>query len=64
MSTRDLHRAIHAVADGNAVLTPRITAELINCNRAYARHKLSNPPARQQLDKLTPSEYEIAGLIA
>lgn len=64
MSTRDLHRAIHAVADGNAVLTPRITAELINRNRAYARHKLSNPPARQQLDKLTSREYEIAGLIA
>ena len=43
---------------------PRITAELINRDRAYVRHKLSNPPARQQLDKLTPREYEIAGLIA
>ncbi|MBI0143818.1 response regulator transcription factor [Bifidobacterium sp. W8116] len=43
---------------------PRITAELINRDRAYVRHKLSNPPARQQLDKLTSREYEIAGLIA
>ena len=64
VSTRDLHRAIHAVADGDAVLTPRITAELINRDRAYARHEVSDPQARQQLDKLTPREYEIAGLIA
>ena len=64
VSTRDLHRAIHAVADGDAVLTPRITAELINRDRAHARHKVSDPQARQQLDKLTPREYEIAGLIA
>ena len=64
VSTRDLHRAIHAVADGDAVLTPRITAELINRDRAYARHKVSDPQARQQLDELTPREYEIAGLIA
>ena len=64
VSTRDLHRAIHAVADGDAVLTPRITAGLIKRDRAYARHKVSNPQARQQLDKLTPREYEIAGLIA
>ena len=64
VSTRDLHRAIHAVADGDAVLTPRITAELINRDRVYARHEVSDPKARQQLDKLTPREYEIAGLIA
>ena len=64
VSTRDLHRAIHAVADGDAVLTPRITAELINRDRAHARRKVSDPQARQQLDKLTPREYEIAGLIA
>ncbi len=64
VSTRDLHRAIHAVADGDAVLTPRVTAELINRDRAYARHEVSDPKARQQLDKLTPREYEIAGLIA
>ena len=64
VSTRDLHRAIHAVADGDAVLTPRVTAELINRDRAYARHKASDPQARQQLDKLTPREYEIVGLIA
>ncbi|MCX8648306.1 response regulator transcription factor [Bifidobacterium sp. B4107] len=64
VSTRDLHRAIHAVADGDAVLTPRITAELINRDRAYARHKVSDLQAKQQLNKLTPREYEIAGLIA
>ena len=64
VSTRDLHRAIHAVADGDAVLTPRVTAELINRDRAYAQHEVNDPQARQQLDKLTPREYEIAGLIA
>ena len=64
VSTRDLHRAIHAVADGDAVLTPRVTAELINRDRAYARHEVNDPQAKQQLDKLTPREYEIAGLIA
>lgn len=64
VSTRDLHRAIRAVADGDAVLTPRITAEIINRDRAHARRKNDDDQARQQLGRLTPREYEIAGLIA
>ncbi|OZG59945.1 DNA-binding response regulator [Bifidobacterium lemurum] len=64
VSTRDLHRAIHAVADGDAVLTPRITAEIINRDRAHARRNDDDAQARRQLGRLTPREYEIAGLIA
>ena len=62
--TRELHRAIHAVNDGDAVLTPRITAELINRDRAHTLLRKDNQQSRQQLGKLTPREYEIAGLIS
>lgn len=61
VSTRGLHRAIHAVADGDAVPAPRITAEIINRDRAYARHSVNDAQARQQLDTLTPREYEKPG---
>ncbi|RBP98142.1 hypothetical protein CRD60_03045 [Bifidobacterium aemilianum] len=62
--TRDLNRAIQAVADGVAVLTPRNTAELINTDRSYAHHVHDGARAKRQLGKLTPRDYEFAGLIA
>ena len=62
--TRELHKAIHAVADGDAVLTPRITAQLINRDRQHHQLRSGNNHAQQLLDQLTPREYEIASLIA
>ena len=60
----ELHQAIRAVAAGDAILTPRITRELLN------RHMLSpvasprQRAARQRLDDLSPREREVADLVA
>ena len=62
--TADLHQALRAVASGDAVLTPRVTRELLN------RHMLSpvasprQRAARQRLDDLSPREREVADLVA
>jgi DNA-binding NarL/FixJ family response regulator len=59
-----LYDAVRAVADGDAVLTPRITRELVD------RYALAAPstPARQapgpELDRLTQREVEVLDLIA
>jgi DNA-binding NarL/FixJ family response regulator len=56
-----LYDAIRAVADGDAVLTPRITRELVD------RHALSAPVRavadRTELDRLTQREAEVLDLI-
>ena len=62
--TAQLHQALRAVASGDAILTPRITRELLN------RHMLSpvasprQRAARQRLDDLSPREREVADLVA
>ena len=62
--TADLHQALRAVSSGDAILTPRITRELLN------RHMLSpvasprQRAARQRLDNLSPREREVADLVA
>ena len=62
--TADLHQALRAVSSGDAILTPRITRELLN------RHMLSpvasprQRAARQRLDDLSPREREVADLVA
>ena len=62
--TADLHQALRAVSSGDAILTPRITRELLN------RHMLSpvasprQRAARQRLDDLSPREREVAELVA
>lgn len=63
--TADLQRAIRAVAGGDAVLTPRITAEMIHHRRsrsAITSH--GQAQARSALESLSPRELEIAALIA
>lgn len=62
--TTELHQALRAVSSGDAILTPRITRELLN------RHMLSpvasprQRAARQRLDDLSPREREVADLVA
>ena len=62
--TADLHQALRAVSSGDAILTPRITRELLN------RHMLSpvasprQRAARQRLDDLSPREREVADLVS
>lgn len=62
--TPQLHQALRAVSSGDAILTPRITRELLN------RHMLSpvasprQRAARQHLDDLSPREREVADLVA
>lgn len=62
--TAELHQALRAVSSGDAILTPRITRELLN------RHMLSpvasprQRAARQHLDDLSPREREVADLVA
>lgn len=61
--TTDLHQALRAVAAGDAILTPRITRQLLE------RHmpRTTTPrqrAARERLGLLTPREREVAGLVA
>ena len=62
--TAELHQALRAVSSGDAILTPRITRELLN------RHMLSpvasprQRAARQRLGDLSPREREVADLVA
>jgi DNA-binding NarL/FixJ family response regulator len=62
----ELARAIRSVANGDAVVSPRITRRLID---AYATH-LPNPstgttePGRAALDQLTPREQQVLRAVA
>ena len=61
--TTDLHQALRAVAAGDAILTPRITRQLLE------RHmpRTTTPrqrAAQERLGLLTPREREVAELVA
>ena len=61
--TAELHQALRAVSSGDAILTPRITRELLN------RHMLSpvspqQHAAQRRLERLSPREREVAELVA
>ena len=62
--TAQRHQALRAVSSGDAILTPRITRELLN------RHILSpiaspqQRTARRRLGRLSPREREVAELVA
>lgn len=62
--TAQLHQAIRAVASGDAILTPRITRELL---RRHALRPVTSPQqraARERLERLSPREREVAELVA
>ena len=63
VKTADLNRAIHAVYAGDAILTPRITAEVIR--KGVPRPKADDEcKAREQFAKLGKRELEVASLVS
>lgn len=57
---RELAAAVHTVASGEAMLSPRITKRLLG---AFASGK-ENSDARRKIDQLTPREREVAVSVA
>ena len=62
--TAQLHQALRAVASGDAILTPRITRELLNRHMLRPIVTPQQRAARQQLGMLSPREREVAELVA
>ena len=60
----DLLKAVRVVADGEALLAPRLTRRLIEA--FVAQERAAQPPVTEgdQLDELTPREREVLGLMA
>lgn len=59
-----LRSAVHAVAQGDAVLTPRITKAVIDRGVRRMFNVSDVLRLRRQFDRLTPREMQIANLIA
>ena len=59
-----LHQAIRAVACGDAILTPRITRQLINRHMIRSATSPQQRAAQNQLGRLSPREREVAELVA
>lgn len=62
--TADLHQAVRAVAAGDAVLTPRITREMLNRHIFAPTASAQQRAAWEQLDRLSPREKDVAELVA
>ena len=64
--TADLCKAIHAVAAGDAILTPRVTGEVIRRAIPVNAGRADDERAtlRSRFDALGPRELEIAALVA
>ncbi|MBI0136185.1 MULTISPECIES: response regulator transcription factor [Bifidobacterium] len=63
VKTADLHRAIHAVHAGDAILTPRITAEVIR--KGVPRPKGNDESeARLKFAQLGKRELQVASLVS
>ena len=60
----ELHQAIRAVAAGDAVLTPRITRQMLNQHMTRRAVTPEQRDARRRLGALSPREREVAGLVA
>lgn len=60
----ELHQAIRAVAAGDAILTPRITRQLINRHMIRSATSPQQRAAQNQLGRLSPREREVAELVA
>lgn len=59
-----LHDAVRAVASGDAILTPRVTRQLIERSRPAVTRTPSQLAANARLDELSPREHTVAGLVA
>lgn len=59
----ELHRAVSAVAHGDAILTPRITAELVR-QRPHRPTQGRQARAREAFEALSAREFEVASLVA
>ncbi|PKV09799.1 response regulator transcription factor [Bifidobacterium asteroides] len=63
VKTADLNRAIHSVHAGDAILTPRITAEVIR--RGVPKTRASDESkAREKFAQLGKRELEVASLVS
>jgi luxR family two component transcriptional regulator len=61
--TADLHQALRAVAAGDAILTPRITRQLLKRHLPRAVTPEQHA-ATERLSLLSPREHDVAGLVA
>ncbi len=61
----DLVRAVRVVADGEALLAPRLTRRLIEAfvTGAPAGDRPGTGPAREAVDRLTPRERDVLALV-
>ena len=62
--TAKLHQALRAVSSGDAILTPRITRELLNRHMLAPLATPQQRAARERLGLLSPREREVAELVA
>jgi two-component system NarL family response regulator len=58
VTVQELTRAIHAVADGGALVSPHLARDLVD-----AFQRMAPPPDDSATDRLTPREREILGLV-
>ena len=62
--TPQLHQALRAVNSGDAILTPRITRELLNRHMLRPLASPQQRAARRRLNHLSPREREVSELVA
>ncbi|WEV59615.1 response regulator transcription factor [Bifidobacterium sp. ESL0728] len=62
--TADLCRAIHSVYEGDAILTPRITGEVIKRGILKANAKVEQSELRERFATLGRRELEVASLVS
>ena len=62
--TAQLHQALRAVDSGDAILTPRITRELLNRHMLRPLASPQQRAARRRLNHLSPREREVSELVA
>lgn len=61
--SEELHRAIRAILNGDAVLTPRVTSSMIR-QRPRKPTEQKKIQIRESFESLSPREFEVAALIA
>ncbi|MBT1171960.1 response regulator transcription factor [Bifidobacterium sp. MA2] len=70
VTAEQLRRAVHAVHDGDAILTPRLTREVLEhgvprtTGAPAAASGAAGSPGRAMFDALTPRELDVAALVA